>query len=109
MEKTDNKNNSQEEIQDNDYKWRVIGGISLFLFFGIAIVCVIVFSRALTAKTIVVLFGMFFSTSIAIILLVLRRQTKVITKFSLGNALYDLLISIFGGIIVSIIGIYLIK
>jgi hypothetical protein len=93
-----------EEIPDNDYHWRVLGGIFIILIITVGIVCVTIFSYALTAPTIVLLFGMLFISVLSMILLVLRRQTKEKSKFTMNNPWIGFAVALISGIILILIG-----
>jgi len=97
-----------EYIQDPNYRWRVIGAISLVFLTVPGIVLTIVFSQALTAPTIVFLFGLLFTLALAAILLILRYPSNDReidkAKFSMDNPLIALCVAVIAGIIEILMG-----
>ncbi len=93
--------------QDTDYKWRVVGAISVIAIVTAGLVVVAIFSQALTPASITGLFAMQFVNVLITVLYVLRYpspNSKLNEKekvFSMDNPLVGVPFSILQGIVLA--------
>ena len=101
----DENNGTQHDI---NYKWRMIGAISIVFFTASSVTITAVFSTALSAQTIAGLFGMEFTVVLLMTLLVLRPISTNSNNhgdpqwFSMDNPWISVIFSCVSGILTSL-------
>jgi hypothetical protein len=96
-----------EETPDPHYSWRVIGSIIILVLFALTIIFVSVYSYALTATIILLLFSLLFALCIAVLLLIIRKPTNSKHKLSMDNPFVALFIALVSGFLMLIVGLWL--
>jgi hypothetical protein len=90
-----------------NYKWSVVGALGVMITTATGLGLAVVFSRALTAQTILGLFGMQMSISLIIVLLVLRHphanDAAKRSRFSMDNPWIAVPFSTVSGLLTSLV------
>lgn len=92
---------------DPNYKWRVLGSISIVFITACAVTTTAIFSEALSGGTIIGLFGILFAIVQIVILLVLRYPSANQRWYDMHNPLavpFSLLTSFLASLFVKYLG-----
>jgi len=89
-------------IHDPNYKWRVLGAISIVFFTAFAVSATAIWSSALSSGIIAGLFGMEFAIVLIVALLVLRYPSADPRGFTMDNPWISVPFSCLSGVLTSL-------